>query len=599
MRALTKTSSLHFAQSLLSLQRVRAGIAVLLTAVLTACGGGGEVTVNPPASAVAVTNPRALPAEYLARQAVAYGPYRTAASASELANEVIPPSNIQQDMELLVAGNFRLIRIFDSGDKVAKQTLDVIVDNNIDMKLQLGAFMAGYKFEPNPNKVEDIKAANFRELDRAIALANDPKYRDVILTVSVGNENIVDFSADRIDPADMAVYIKYVRDRVKQPVTTDDNFQVFTNPIPKSVLDQIDFVAIHAYPVIDTEFPNSPLYWDWKQLAVPPGPARATAMMDASIVELKKQYQASRLALDSVGLSKMPIVITETGWKARITGDQAFRAHPVNQKMYFQRLETWRQESRVSGNGPVNIFYFEAFDEPWKLSDDGWGLFNKDRQARYVIQNLYPQAIWENASLTDADAVYFVPPTINPAFAGNAFTLYSDAAGASLVAGYNLDAFDGFTAPRNLADTTISAAPGDGTVSMRITPAPAGYGWGLLYNPQTGGTTQNLSAFSAVGLWVNTTYPGKIEIGLSTLDVDGNGHEAFVQIGNGEYGYCNTGAWCRVSIPLQVFRAVNPKLDFRLVVNPFYISDRYSFTGKASGSNIRTPLNIDGIGWTR
>jgi exo-beta-1,3-glucanase (GH17 family) len=599
MRTQTMTSRTEFTEPVRFFQRLRTSLAALAVAVLTACGGGDEITVDPPASAVAVSNPRALPTAYLTRQAVAYGPYRTAASASDLVNEVIPPSNIKQDMDLLVAGNIRLIRVFDSSDKVAKQTLDVIVDNGLDIKMQLGAFMGGFKFVANPLKVEQIKAANLRELDRTIALANDPKYRDVILTVSVGNENIVDFSADRIDPADMAVYIKYVRDRVPQPVTTDDNFQVFSNPIPKAVLDQIDFVAIHAYPVIDTEFPSSPLYWDWKQLSVPAGPARATAMMDASIVELKKQYQATRDALNSVGLSKMPIAITETGWKARITGNQAFRAHPVNQKMYFQRLETWRRESRLNGTGPVNIFYFEAFDEPWKLGDDGWGLFNKDRKARYVIQNLYPQSNWENASLTDADAVYFVPPVITAPFTGNAFTLYSDAPGAALVAGYNLDAFDGFTAPRNLADTAIAAAPGDGAVSMRITPAPAGYGWGLLYNPQTSGTTQNLAAFTSLGAWINTTYPGKIEIGLSTLDVDGNGQEAFVQIANGEYGYCNTGSWCRVSIPLQAFLAVNPKLDFRLVVNPFYIADRYSFTGKASGSNIRIPLNVDSIGWSR
>lgn len=599
MRTQTMTSRTEFAASVCSFRRLRAGVAALVTAVVTACGGGGEITVDPPSSAVAVSNPRALPAEYLARQAVAYGPYRTAASASDLVNEVIPPSNIKQDMDLLLAGNFRLIRVFDSSDKVAKQTLDVIVDNGLDIKMQLGAFMGGFKFVENPLKVEQIKAANLRELDRAIALANDPKYRDVILTVSVGNENIVDFSADRIDPADMAVYIKYVRDRVPQPVTTDDNFQVFSNPIPKAVLSQIDFVAIHAYPVIDTEFPNSPLYWDWKQLSIPAGPARATAMMDASIAALKTQYQATRDALDSLGLSKMPIAITETGWKARITGNQAFRAHPVNQKMYYQRLETWRRESRLSGTGPVNIFYFEAFDEPWKLGDDGWGLFNKDRKARYAIQNLFPQSNWENASLTDADAVYFVPPVIGAPFAGTAFTLYSDAPGAALATGYNLDAFDGFTAPRNLADTTIAAAPGDGAVSMRITPAPAGYGWGLLYNPQTGGTTQNLAAFTSVGAWINTTYPGKIEIGVSTLDVDGNGQEAFVQIGNGDYGYCNTGSWCQVSIPLQAFVAVNPKLDFRLVVNPLYIADRYSFTGKASGSNIRVPLNVDGLGWNR
>lgn len=584
-----------FGQRVVS-RRVRTGLAVLLSAALTACGGGGEVTVASPAEAVFVSNPRALPAEYLARQAVAYGPYRTATNAADLVNEVIPPSNIKQDLDLLVAGNIRLIRIFDSGDKVAKQTLDVIVDNSIDMKVQLGAFMGGLKFVNNPYRAEEIEAANIAELDRAIALATNPKYRDVILTVSVGNENIVDFSADRNDPAVMARYIKYVRDRVTQPVTTDDNFQVFSNPIPQSVITQIDFVAIHAYPAIDTEYPDSPLYWDWKQLSVPAGPARATAMMDASIVELKKQYQATRDALNSVGLSSMPIAITETGWKARITGDQAFRAHPVNQKMYYERIEAWRQESRLSGNGPVNIFYFEAFDEPWKLSDDGWGLFNKDRKARYAIQNLYPQSMWESTTLSDADAVYFVPPVINPAFAGTAFTLYSDAPGASLVTGYNLDAFDGFTAPRNLADNATAA---EGTVSMRITPAPAGYGWGLLYNPQTGGTTQNLSAFSAVNMWVKTTYPGMIEMGVSTLDADGNGQEAFVQIGNGDYGYCNTGVWCQVSVPLSAFSAKNPKLDFRLVVNPFYIADRYSFTGKASGSNITTPLNIDGIAWTR
>lgn len=99
--------------------------------------------------------------------------------------------------------------------------------------------------------------------------------------------------------------------------------------------------------------------------------------------------------------------------------------------------------------------------------------------------------------------------------------------------------------------------------------------------------------------WINTTYPGRIEIGLSTFDVDGNGQEAFVQFGNGEYGYCNTGVWCRVSIPLSAFKAKNPKLDFRLVLNPFYIADRYSFTGKPLNANIRTPLNLDGIAWTR
>jgi exo-beta-1,3-glucanase (GH17 family) len=579
-------------------QLARAAVAVLTASLIAACGGGGETSVAPSPTAVSVTSPRALPAEYLARQAVAYSPFRTATSADTRDAETITAAMVKEDLDLLVQGNFRLIRLFDSSDKVAKLVLDVIADNNLDMKVQLGAYVNSFKYVANPYTQEEIKAGNGRELDRAVALATNAKYKDTILAVSVGNETMVNWSIVPIDPADMAVYIKYVRDRVTQPVTTDDNFLFYSNPVPKVITDQIDFAAIHAYPNIDTEYPDSDFYWDWKQLSAEPGPARATAMMNASIVELKKQYQATRDALNSMGHSKMPIVIGETGWKARITGDQAFRAHPVNQKMYFQRLETWRQESRLSGTGPANIFYFEAFDEPWKQGDDGWGLFNVNRKARYVVQNLYPQSLWESTQLKDTDAVYFVPPVINDAFADNRFTLYSDAPSTTPVSGYNLDAFDGSTAPRNLADST-TAAPGDGSVSMAITPAPANYGWGLLYNPQVSRTTQNLSAFGFVNASINTAYPGKIEIGLSTLDTDGNAQEAFVQIGNGDYGYCNTGNWCQVSIPLSAFKTKNAKLDFRLVLNPFYIADRYSFTGKALNSNIRTPLNVDGIYWTR
>ena len=207
MRAPTMTSPAHSTQSVFSLRRLRVGIAALMTAALTACGGGGEIGVDPPSTAVFVTNPRALPAEYFARQAVAYGPYRDNLGPRSPAS-VVTSANIEQDMRLLEAGNFRLVRIFDSGDKVARQTLDVIVDNGRDIKIQLGAFMGGFRFELNPVRVQEIQDANMAELERAIALANDPKYRDVILAVSVGNENIVDFSADRNTPEVMAGYIK-------------------------------------------------------------------------------------------------------------------------------------------------------------------------------------------------------------------------------------------------------------------------------------------------------------------------------------------------------------------------------------------------------
>lgn len=572
---------------------LRMAAALLCAGVLAACGGGGVVTVDAPAAAVSVTNPRALPVEYLARKAVAYSPFRS----DNRDTETITAAMVKEDLELLVAGNFRLIRLFDSSDRVAKLTLDVIVDNNLDIKMQLGAYVNSFKNEPNPYKVEDIKLGNQQELDRLVALANDPKYRDVILAVSVGNETMVEWSIVPIDRADMAVYIRYVRDRVNQPVTTNDNF-LFYMQNAVDIFSLLDFASIHTYPGIDTQFPTSRFYWDWKQESFAPGPARATAMMDGAIATARAQYQMVRDSLDRKGLHALPIVIGETGWNAEDQGAQRFRAHPVNQKMYFTRLETFRAEGRV-GPGPANIFYFEAFDEPWKGGDDKWGLFKVNRKARYVVHNLYPQAIWDDPSLTDADAIYFIPPTINPPIAANQFTLYSDAPGATVATGYNLDAFDATTAPRNLSDASTRA---EGTVSMSIDPAPRDYGWGLLYNPAVVGTTVNLSEFAASGslkFSVRTLYPGKIEVGLATLTADGDTQEVFLQFGNGEYGYCNTDAWCQVTIPLQAFKDKNPSIDFRLVLNPFYFADRYSFTGKPLNSNITTRLNIDGIFFAR
>lgn len=576
-----------------------------LMLLLISCGGGGFTPAAPSTQAVFLNSPRALPAEYLARKAVAYSPFRT----NNRDTETITAAMVKQDLDLLIQGNFRLIRLFDSSNKVAKLVLDVIVANNMDMKVQLGAYVNTFESRivgNNPNVIADIKAANELELERAIKLANE--YQSIVLAVSVGNETLVNWSTVPIDAGTLAGYIKKVRDRVKQPVTTDDNFLAFANPAPKPVLDQIDFAAIHIYPNIDTEFPDSPLYWDWKQLSVPAGPARAKAMMDASMVELRRQYAMVRLALDSMGLHAMPIAITETGWKAfdSEAPKQAQRAHPVNQKMFYQRLETLRAEGRV-GPGPANIFYFEAFDEPWKKGDDGWGLFDVSRKARYVIQNLYPSTIWANNLLTDANAVYFELPLAQPAVTSTTYTLFSDSV-TPTVSGLRIDAFDGTTVARNANNADVAA--GQGASSMLLTPNPKEWGWGLLWQPEarkdhetppTYSRNENLSLFANgnINVWVKTTYPGKIEFGLSSLTETGESVEVLLPVGNGEYGYANNGSWNLVQIPLQAFKAKNPKLDFRFVVSPFYIADRYEFTGKAQNAGHTTQISIDSVHWSR
>jgi hypothetical protein len=386
-------------------------------------------------------------------------------------------------------------------------------------------------------------------------------------------------------------------------VTTDDNY-AFWASAPVVITDVIDFASLHTYAELDTYF--DPTRWEWKRKEVPAA-QRAVAMMDAAMVETRRQYDEARTFLDSRGLSYIPVTIGETGWNAVDLGRLAFRAHPVNQKMYLDRLAAWATEGRT-GAGPKAVFYFEAFDEPWKQGDDKWGLFNVQRQARYAIQainaNNSPAGsatwVWEPGTYTDADAEYFKPAVVNPAIAEDKFTLYTDLPlGASEFRPTDLfwDAFDGNTvfAP----EVTTAYAPGDATHSIEITPTPASYGWGFLRQSHTG-VTDNLSNYASSGtlnFWISTRYPGKIEIGIGTDTQDREAQEAYLQIQPGNYGYCNTGAWCSVSIPIKDFVAENPKLDLSLVLSRFIISDVYSRTGNAPGSTAK--LYIDGIYWAK
>jgi exo-beta-1,3-glucanase (GH17 family) len=572
--------------SLFGPRSIRAALAGLLAAVLVACGGGGTT----PITGVQPQQIRPLSADFTARKAIAYSPYRTAANEAGLAGEVIPKANIKQDLDLLLAAGFRLIRLFDSDDKVAKQTLEVIADNNLNMKVQLGVYIQS-----------GADAANQANLARAVALAK--QFKDIVLAVSVGNETMVSWSFNKSTPEVMAGYIRKVRDQITQPVTTDDNY-AFWASAPLAITDVIDFASLHTYAELDTYF--DPTRWEWKRKDVPAA-QRAEAMMNAAMVETRRQYDEARVFLDSRGLSNIPITIGETGWNAVDLGRLNFRAHPANQKMYLDRLATWAAEGRT-GAGPKAVFYFEAFDEPWKQGDDKWGLFNKDRQARYAIQainaNNSPAGsatwVWEPGAYTDTDAVYFKPAVVNPAIAENKFTLYTDLPlGASEFrpTGLFWDAFDGNTvfAP----EVATAYAPGDATHSIEITPTPASFGWGFLRQSHTG-VTDNLSAYASTGtlhFWISTTYPGKIEIGIGTDTVDREAQEAYLQIQPGNYGYCNTGAWCQVSIPLRDFIAKNPKLDLSLVLSRFIISDVYSRTGNAPGSTAK--LYIDGIYWAK
>jgi exo-beta-1,3-glucanase (GH17 family) len=585
-------------------------LALILTLLIAACGGGGTV----PSTGVAV---RPLNAEFTSRKAVAYSPYRTAVSDADRVNETITPAMVRQDLELLVAGGFRLIRLFDSSDKVARLTLEVIRDQRLDMKVMLGIYVQN-----------GADAYNTAEIQRGIALAN--AHPNTVLAVSVGNETMVNWSFNKFTPAQIAGYIRTVRDAITQPVTSDDNWAFYANAAsepndPKLVLDEIDFVAMHTYPLLDT-IPPAIANWDWEQQAAPAGLPRATAMMDAAIASARSEYARVRAHLDSRGRTDLPIVIGETGWKAAASGGEFFRAHPVNQKMYFDRLNAWRDEARASGVGPSAIVYFEAFDEPWKGRDDKWGLFNVARQARCQVQDLYvgvPGVVAEPGSCALADAVS-APSVARSTITQSRYVVYADARTADEARAGTLQWFGfGGDGGNGGADTSFSGEVPLGTDAQapyrEIAPAPATYGWGhFAMSSSTTGSSEvvDLSQFEANGrlnFKLRSTYPGRLEVGFMT----GSGataHDVYLTLSNTNadgYGYINDGQWHQVSIPISVLRtagapafgttAPTSRFDLTRVTHPFSIGDRYGNTGNAGGQAVGSTAKVwvDEIYWSK
>jgi exo-beta-1,3-glucanase (GH17 family) len=581
-------------------------LAALAAVGLASCGGGGSVPL--PQAQGADTGLRPLPAELATSKTVAYGPYRTARNDAERASEVITKAMIKQDLDLLVAGGFKLIRLYAADDKVSRQTLEVIRDNSLPLKVMQGIWISGYD-----------AAGNNAEIARGIKLAND--FKSIVVAVSVGNEAMVSWSGHRIAASAMVPYLKQVRAAITQPVTTDDNWAFFGGPVlnspqfyeqdPEGVLGAIDFVAMHVYPGLDTLFD----LYEWRFESVPAA-QRATAMMNAAMERAKKNYADVRAKMAAAGYGGMPVIIGETGWQAVDTGGRAFISHPANQKIYYDALNAWV----ASGTGPKGVVHFVAFDEPWKQGDDKWGFFTVDRKARFVVKDLYPESLWLGAGTGEpatatvklSDAVYFVPLVVNAAVTANRFTLYADAtpAGEARLGSGWWDAFGSATGgTASYAPDTTTSAPGDGNESTRITPIPSGY-WGLLRQSCPGRTptgpcataTSNLSGFAngSLNVWIKTNnYPGKIEIGIASDTENRTGAEAYLQLSPGNFGYCNTNAWCQVTIPVAEFLRVNPKLDLRAVTLPFIIADRFNVTGKPQNTSGLPAIYVDGVFWSK
>jgi exo-beta-1,3-glucanase (GH17 family) len=276
-----------------------------------------------------------------------------------------PPSaeQVLEDLQILVDHGFGLIRVYDTGIHT-QMTLDAIERHKLPIKVLLGMWLRAefsnhegcpWLDEPIPDEtLAKNRIRNIAEIEQGIELAR--RYGDIVSALSVGNEALVDWN-DHMVPLDRVIeYVRYVKDAVSQPVTVADNYLWWINE-GAPLAAEVDFLGVHTYPA-----------WESKSI-------------DEGIAFTIENIEGVHAALPN-----KPIVILEAGW-ATTAVEFPETASEENQARHYAELQTWAEKSNVT------VFFFEAFDEPWKgdpKNADGaekhWGLFRVDRSPKPVME---------------------------------------------------------------------------------------------------------------------------------------------------------------------------------------------------------------------
>ena len=110
------------------------------------------------------------------------------------------------------------------------------------------------------------------------------------------------------------------------------------------------------------------------------------------------QYDSVTAFMKSLGVDK-PIHIGETGWASFSNGHYGSEGSKATDEykeaIYYKHMREW------TNNAKISCFYFEAFNEKWKDaknqsgSENHFGLFTLDGQAKYALWDLVDQGIFE------------------------------------------------------------------------------------------------------------------------------------------------------------------------------------------------------------
>jgi len=292
-------------------------------------------------------------------QAICYSGYRKGQNP----REGIYPSYAQIKQDLLLLTDWSYLRLYDCSQH-ATTVLSVITNENLDFTVMLGVDIAAEVSNPNcpwgahfsEEKLAQNRQANDDDIERLIDLTS--RFPDNVFSVSIGNEASVDWTDHMVPVERLVEFAQRIKSKIEIPVTFCENYVPWTNKLAPLV-KEIDFISIHTYPV-----------WEFQSI-------------ENALEYTKQNYYSVQHANPGV-----PIVITEAGWTTQSNGCgiETWNASDSLQAEYYQQLLSWTNSEKIL------TFVFEAFDEPWKGSDDPqepekhWGLFYEDRTPKLVMQ---------------------------------------------------------------------------------------------------------------------------------------------------------------------------------------------------------------------
>lgn len=343
--------------------------------------------------------------------AISYGGYR------ETTREVQPSlAELKEDMKILAAMGIKIVRTYNVQLQQVPNLLRAIrelkeEDPHFEMYVMLGAWIdcknAWTDLEPD-HEVESEQ--NEGEIARAVALAN--QYPDIVKIIAVGNEAMIKWATSYyVQPWVILKWVKHLQELKKNDglpkdlwITCSDDFaswgggdaEYHTEDLEK-LIHAVDYISMHTYPYHNSHY--NPEFWgvpeDEEQLS-------EIQKIDAAMLRAKAfamaQYDSVSGYIKSLGVEK-PIHIGETGWATVSnghygpTGSKA--TDEYKEAQYHKHLREWTNAAGIS------CFYFEAFDEKWKDahnakgSENHFGLFTIDGQAKYALWDLVDQGIFK------------------------------------------------------------------------------------------------------------------------------------------------------------------------------------------------------------